>query len=216
MASWKHNPILQRDSDTHACALPFPPCLCLALDLCLNSLSALTTDGVLIKSSRNITVSKQRSACQLHNCRVLIQPLTCSIQTGREPTVLAPPAAACAPAAVLCSAASRPGVSTGGHHRAGRLPARHTARPWGAQAPKADPHPRHTRRESCGPACSCRDGLACSTHGGQHVVVQAPDVLTLRDNRLQDELSRTQAVTPLPQNKPRPTRAGRRPWGPLA
>ena len=106
VASWKHNSILQRDSDTHACALPFPPCLCLALDLCLNSLSALTTDGVLIKSSRNITVSKQCSACQLHNCRVLIQPLTCSIQTGREPTVLPPPAAACAPAAALCSVAS--------------------------------------------------------------------------------------------------------------
>lgn len=70
---------------THG-ALPSPPCLRLAPDLCLNSLSALTTDGVLIKSSRNITVSKQGGACQLHNCRVPIQPLTCSIQTGREPT----------------------------------------------------------------------------------------------------------------------------------
>lgn len=64
--------------------------LSLPLNFCLASLSALTTDGVLIKSSRNITVSKQCSACQFHNCWVLIQPLTCSIQIGREPTVLAP------------------------------------------------------------------------------------------------------------------------------
>lgn len=56
----------------------------------LDSLSALTTDGVLIKSSRNITVSKQCSACQFRNCWVRIQALTCSIQIGREPSVHAP------------------------------------------------------------------------------------------------------------------------------
>lgn len=55
-----------------------------------DSLSALTTDGVLIKSSRNITVSKQSNACQFHNCWVLIQPLTWWIQTGRKPTVHTP------------------------------------------------------------------------------------------------------------------------------
>lgn len=84
------HPILPPASDTHRHALTFAACLCLALGLCLDSLSALTTDGVLIKSSRNITVSKQCGACQFHNCWVLIQPLTCSIQVGREPTVLAP------------------------------------------------------------------------------------------------------------------------------
>lgn len=87
---------------THIHALTFSPSPCLALNFCLDSLSALTTDGVLIKSSRNITVSKQCSACQFHNCWVLIQPLTCSIQIGREPTVLAPTAAACSPAAAEC------------------------------------------------------------------------------------------------------------------
>lgn len=55
-----------------------------------DSLSALTTDGVLIKSSRNITVSKQSNACQFHNCWVLIQPLTWWIQIGRKPTVHTP------------------------------------------------------------------------------------------------------------------------------
>lgn len=74
----------------HTQALAISPSLGLALYFCLGSLSALTTDGVLIKSSRNITVSKQCSACQFHNCWVLIQALTCSIQIGREPTVPAP------------------------------------------------------------------------------------------------------------------------------
>ena len=78
------------DSNTHMHALTFSPSLCLALYFCLDSLSALTTDGVLIKSSRNITVSKQCSACQFHNCWVLIQALTCSIQVGKEPSVRAP------------------------------------------------------------------------------------------------------------------------------
>lgn len=55
-----------------------------------DSLSVLTTDGVLIKSSRNITVSKQSNACQFHNCWVLIQPLTWWIQIGRKPTVHTP------------------------------------------------------------------------------------------------------------------------------
>lgn len=81
---------LQQHTHTHTHARTFSPSRCLALNFCLDSLSALTTDGVLIKSSRNITVSKQCSACQFHNCWVLIQPLTCSIQVGREPTVLAP------------------------------------------------------------------------------------------------------------------------------
>ena len=39
------------------------------------SISKLTTDGVLIKSCRNMTVSKQCSACQLSNCWALLQPL---------------------------------------------------------------------------------------------------------------------------------------------
>ena len=55
-----------------------------------DSLSALTTDGVLIKSSRNITVSKQSNTCQFHNCWVLIQPLTWWIQIGRKTTVHTP------------------------------------------------------------------------------------------------------------------------------
>lgn len=53
-------------------------------------MSALTTDGVLIKSSRNRTVGKHCRVCQFHNCWGLIQPLTCCIQIGREPTALAP------------------------------------------------------------------------------------------------------------------------------
>lgn len=79
-----------RDSNAHTRALTFSRSLRLALYFSLDSLSALTTDGVLIKSSRNITVSKQCSACQFRNCRVLIQALTCSIQIGREPSARAP------------------------------------------------------------------------------------------------------------------------------
>lgn len=73
----------------HMHALPFHLSVSCYVFL-LHSLSALTTDGVLIKSSRNRTVGKHCRVCQFHNCWGLIQPLTCCIQIGREPTVLAP------------------------------------------------------------------------------------------------------------------------------
>lgn len=40
-----------------------------------STIPELTADGVLIKSSRNRTVSKQCSTCQLSNCWALLQPL---------------------------------------------------------------------------------------------------------------------------------------------
>lgn len=56
--------------------LPSPP------PLPLSTIPELTADGVLIKSSRNRTVSKQCSTCQLSNCWALLQPL-CLASEGR-------------------------------------------------------------------------------------------------------------------------------------
>lgn len=80
------------DTHTHTCVRTHTRSRALSLHgyFWFDSLSALTTDGVLIKSSRNITVSKQSNACQFHNCWVLIQPLTWWIQIGRKPTVHTP------------------------------------------------------------------------------------------------------------------------------
>lgn len=47
-----------------------------------STIPELTADGVLIKSSRNRTVSKQCSTCQLSNCWALLQPL-CLAREGR-------------------------------------------------------------------------------------------------------------------------------------
>lgn len=47
-----------------------------------STIPVLTADGVLIKSSRNRTVSKQCSTCQLSNCWALLQPL-CLAREGR-------------------------------------------------------------------------------------------------------------------------------------
>lgn len=47
-----------------------------------SSIPELTADGVLIKSSRNRTVSKQCSTCQFSNCWALLQPL-CLATEGR-------------------------------------------------------------------------------------------------------------------------------------
>lgn len=94
---WQNQQMLPLRSATRSCSrtqmhlhvLLFPLSVSCYVFLS-HSLSALTTDGVLIKSSRNRTVGKHCRVCQFHNCRGLIQPLTCCIQIGREPTVFAP------------------------------------------------------------------------------------------------------------------------------
>ena len=61
--------------------LPLPSCS-ISSSTTSSTIPELTADGVLIKSSRNRTVSKQCSTCQLSNCWALLQPL-CLAREGR-------------------------------------------------------------------------------------------------------------------------------------
>lgn len=81
----------------------------------------------------------------------------------------------------------------------------------GSTGSKGRPPPQTNPERKQQPCVRCRDGHAGGTHGSadtgdttctQHVV-RSLDVLTLRDNRLQDEPSRTRGVTPLPPQQAR-------------
>lgn len=65
------------------CSLPLLPSP-ITSSTTSSTIPELRADGVLIKSSRNRTVSKQCSTCQLSNCWALLQPLCLAREWGKR------------------------------------------------------------------------------------------------------------------------------------